>query len=288
MVVLDTLVPVFAIVALGYGLAARRPLDGATLAELALVVTSPALLFTVLAESELDLARFGALVGGTLFVVGGTALLAVLYARSAGVDPRGVLLPATLWNAGNMALPVAQLAFGAPGLEAAAIVLVLLVLLQSSVGVWIAKGAGGFAEALRGPLLWAALAGALASACGLALPRMLAEPVRMLGAMAIPVMLLHLGAQLRALPLRAPAPALAAVAIRLGGGLAFALLFARAAGLEGTTRAVLLLEAVMPPAVINVVIAQRYGASPDVVAASVALGTVASAGAIAALLAVLG
>jgi malate permease and related proteins len=285
--VLETVAPVFAIVGLGFWLAGRRPLDGATLADLALLVTLPALLFSVLARAELHAGEVAALAGGAVFVMGGTGVLAALYARAAAAEPRGVLLPAMLWNAGNMALPVARLAFGEPGLQAAALVFVVLATAQSSVGVWIAKGEGGLAEPLRLPLLWAALAGIAVSLLGVRVPRLVLEPVEMLGAMAIPLMLVHLGIQLRRLPLRAVRPAVAAAAIRSGGGVALAWLFVSAFGVAGVTRDVLLLDAIMPPALITGVLADRYGASPQVVASAIVLGTLASAATIPALLSLL-
>lgn len=287
MVVLETVVPVFAVVALGAWLAGRAPLDADTLAELALRVTTPALLFDILSRADLDAGRFGALVGGALFVAAGSGVLALGCARAGRMEPRSLVLPAAFWNAGNMALPVARLAFGEDGLEASAVVFVVMALLQSSAGVWIAKGRGGFAEALRLPLLWAALAGLGAAALEVDLPRMVREPVQMLGAMAIPLMLLHLGAQLRSYRVRVAAPAVCAAAIRSGGGLALGLLFVALSGISGVTRDVLLVHAVMPPAVVTGVLAQRYGAGPEVVASAIALGTLASVAVIPLLLAFL-
>jgi predicted permease len=282
--VLDTIVPVAAVVAVGWLLAGRQRLDLASLASIALLVTSPALLFSILARSEIEVARFVTLAGGALFVVAGTGIVALIWSRLTGLERRGLLLPAMLWNAGNMALPVARLAFGAEGLEAAAVVYVTLATLQSSLGIWIAKGEGGLGEALRLPLLHASLLGLLCAATGVVLPRMVMEPIEMLGAMAIPLMLLTLGAQLRGLEIAALSPAIAAVVIRIGGGLCFGLFFVEIFGVEGVTRKVLLLDAIMPAAVINAVISQRYDASPAVVASAIALGTLVSVVTIPALL----
>ena len=116
------------------------------------------------------------------------------------------------------------------------------------------------------------------------LPRMLMEPIEMVGAMAIPLMLLNLGVQLRTLEVSDVGHSLAAVGIRMGGGLAFALLFVVSFGVSGVDRQVLLLESVMPAAVINVVFAQRYGTDPALVASSIVIGTTLSLFAIPALL----
>jgi len=282
--VFGTIVPVFAIIAVGWWLAARRTIDAASLADIALLVTSPALVFSLLAASDLEPERFATLAGGAAFVLAGTGALALLYVRGSGAPRRGVLLPSMLWNAGNMALPVCRLAFGPEGLEAAAVVFVLMVTVQSSFGIWLAKGEGGFREALRLPLLQASLLGLLFSALGISLPRPILEPIEMLGAMAVPLMLLNLGIQLRTLVIADVSHALAAVAIRIGGGFALGWLLTTLLGLEGVVRNVLMVQAIMPAAVINVVIAQRYDANPALVASAIAIGTALSALTIPALL----
>jgi len=286
--VLGTIVPVFAIIAVGWWFAARRTVDAASLADIALLVTSPALVFSLLAASDLDPGRFGTLAGGAGFVLVGTGVLAVLWVRTTGAPRRGVLLPAMLWNAGNMALPVCRLAFGPEGLEAAAIVFVVMATVQSSFGIWLAKGAGGFREALSLPLLHASVLGLLFSGFEISLPRPIMEPIEMLGAMAVPLMLLNLGIQLRRLVIADVHHALAAVAIRIGGGFAFGLLLTSLLGLEGVVRDVLMVQSIMPAAVINVVVAQRYDANPALVASAIAIGTLASVFTIPALLWYLG
>lgn len=271
-VVLNTIVPVFAVIALGAWLGGRRSVDAGTLSELSLLVASPALLFSVLAGSELDPERWALLAGGTLWIAAGTAGAAFAYARLRGVG-RGFLLPAVFFNGGNMGLACARLAFGPAGLEAAAIVFVTIALVTSFFGIWIAKGENGIREALRMPLLYGSAGGLGLALSGLRLPAIVMEPIEMLGALAIPLMLLNLGTQLRRLEISDLGHSLAAVALRVGGGFAFGLAFVALLGVEGLDRQVLLLDSVMPPAVINAVIAQRYGTDPALVASAIVLGT---------------
>ena len=198
-VVLDTIVPVWSVIAIGYVLAARRQLHVGTLSDLAILVTSPALMFRVLAETPLEPERWAALAGGTLWIAAGGAVLAVAYLRTAAPGRRGLLLPAIFWNAGNMLLPTARLAFGPDGLEAAAIIFVIMAVLTSTFGIWIAKGENGLAETLRLPLVYGSVGGLVLAVSGAELPRMIMEPIDMLAAMAIPVLLLNLGVQLKTL-----------------------------------------------------------------------------------------
>ncbi len=276
-IVVDTILPVFSIIALGYALAGRRfRLHLPTLADLAILVTSPALMFSVLSGTSLEPRQWGALAGGTLWVAAGTGLLALAYLRGRPGRSRGLLLPAVFWNAGNMGLACSRLAFGPEGLEAAAVVFVTMAVLSSTFGIWIAKGENGLREVLRLPLVYASVGGIALALTDTTLPRVVMEPIEMLGAMAIPLLLLNLGMQLRTLQVTDLSHSLVAVAIRMGGGFAFASLFVLWFGIAGVDRQVLLLNSVMPAAVINAVLAQRYGTDPSLVASSIVLGTLAS------------
>jgi len=282
-VVVDTVVPVFGIVALGWWLGGRRSVHAATLADLALLIASPALVFSILSRADLAVGRWAILAGGTLWIAAATALLGGLYAWHSGVG-RGLVLPCTFWNAGNMGLPTARLAFGPEGLEAAAVLMVVMAVLNFSAGIWIAKGRGGLAETLRLPLLWAAAAGLAVAVWGGDLPRALREPVDMLGDMAIPLMLVTLGLQLRGLRVGDLGHSSVAVAVRMGGGTAAALAFVALFGVTGVERKILLLAGVLPSAVVNAVLAQRYETAPGLVASTIVLGTAASLATIPAML----
>ncbi len=275
-VLIDTIVPVSSIVALGWLLAGRSRLEVRTLADLALMVTSPALMFSVLGSSRGDLGHWGVLVGGTLWITAGTAVLAVIYLHGGGTGRRGLLLPALFWNAGNLTLPLARLAFGPPGLEAAAVIFVTVAILNSTVGLWIAKGENGLAEMFRMPLVYGSVGGLVLALSGHQLPRYVMEPIEMVGGMAIPLMLITLGMHLRGLAVKDLRHTVVVVAIRVAGGAACGMLFVTLFGVHGVERQILLLASVMPAAVINVMMAQRYSTDPSLVASAVALGTVIS------------
>ena len=273
---LETVGPVFSVVLLGWWLAGRSRMDLPTVSNLALMVTSPALMFSVLGSADADLGRWGVLVAGTLWIALGTAALAALYLRFDGSGRRGLLLPAIFWNAGNLTLPLARLAYGDAGLEAAAVIFVTVAILNSTVGVWIAKGENGLSEIVRMPLAYGSVGGLALAISGLTLPRIVMEPIEMLGAMAIPLMLISLGMHLRNLELQDFRHTVVAVAIRVAGGAICAALFITLFGISGVERKILLLASIMPAAVMNVIIAQRYSTDPSLVASAVALGTLIS------------
>jgi hypothetical protein len=62
----------------------------------------------------------------------------------------------------------------------------------------------------------------------------------------------------------------------MGGGVLLACAFVMLLGITGVSRNVILLDSLMPPAVFNVILAQKYGADPDAVASAIVIGTLLS------------
>jgi hypothetical protein len=62
----------------------------------------------------------------------------------------------------------------------------------------------------------------------------------------------------------------------MGGGFAFSLCYVTLLSVGGVDRQVLLLTSAMPAAVINAVLAERYGTDAGLVASAIVLGTLAS------------
>ena len=274
--VLEVVFPVFSIVALGYLLARAKRIDIPTISEIAVNVTSPCLIFLSIARREIVGAEWLTMGGGALVIIFGGGALMWIYQRASGAQMRGLYLPAMMMNSGNMALPFALLAFGQEGFDKAILFFVTVSMMSFSIGVSIAKGKGGLREMFRLPLIYAALGGLTFSVLGLQLPKFLATPVGMLADTAIPLMIINLGVQLRSLKISALRHAVAAVGIRMGGGLLIAALFVTIFGVSGVSRNVILLDSIMPPAVFNVILAQKYDADPDAVASAIVLGTLLS------------
>jgi len=275
--VLPTIVPIFAVVALGYVLEARRLVAIAPLSRLAVDVCAPALVFVVFARMTWDVEIGATLVAGTVWILLVTALLGWLSLRWMTAPHPGVLIPVIFWNSGNMGLSVVRLGFGEEALPHGALIFVTVATLNAVAGTWLAKGSGGGREVLRMPLVYACLGGLACSLLELEVPAMVLEPVDMVGAAAIPLMLLTLGMSLRALRLGMLRDAALAVAVRMGGGLAAAAIFVTALEVEGLPARLLLVESSLPPAVISIMFAQKYDAAPETVASSIVLGTAASA-----------
>src|SRR5512141_1386375 len=110
--ILGIILPVFTVVALGFFYARRQKPDMANVNRLSMTVLAPALIFSVLASKNFDVAEHWVLMLGCVGVVLGSGLLAWPVARLLNVDWRTLVPPSMFNNCGNMGLPLAVLAFG--------------------------------------------------------------------------------------------------------------------------------------------------------------------------------
>ncbi len=227
----DTLIPLFALIALGFGAVRLRLIAAEAVAPMGAVVIRlalPALIFLALAASPPAEAISPWLLAA--YAAGSLATMAAALALARwglGLDWAAasvVMLGAAAANSGFMGYPVAQALMGTEvaGRLLAHCMLVenLLVLpLGLAAMAWAQAGSGvsPWAGVLRNPLIWALLAGLAVSALGLALPAPLTRALELLARMSAPLALLVIGGMLAGLSVRAGAGAVAlAVAAKLG------------------------------------------------------------------------
>jgi len=270
----QVVLPVFAVVAIGWGVGRWSPVDPKSLNALLLYVSVPALLFDSLARRAPAPEAFGRVALAAAVVCLGLALLAGILAVALRLPRRGLVLTSGFMNAGNFGLPFALLAWGQPAIPYAVTFYVTMAMLQSTVGIWVAWGnASGWREVFRLPMIYAATAGLAVNWLGLELPTAIARPAEMVAQTAIPLMLISLGMALQRIRPAAVPLALGASLLRIVGGVTIAWAVTEMIGLEGVVRNVVILSGSMPAAVMNVVLAERYDADKELVATTVLFST---------------
>lgn len=183
------------------------------MSKLALLVAAPALMFTIMEKADLSrvFARsFVANVGAIVIAALVYAVLALtIFKRSAPERTMGILL-SCYTNAGNLGLPIAVYALG-DATWIAPVLLVQLAILQPAALTHLdyhrARETGGpvplgriLTLPVRNPLTVACLGGLGLNLLHLQLPSLVETPMEMLGAVAVPVMLLAFGISLRLEP----------------------------------------------------------------------------------------
>ena len=177
------------------------------LSRVAFFVASPALLLTTVAEADvhdvLSRSLVATVAGVVVPVVAYGALAGWRWRRTRGERVIGALSSSYV-NAGNLGLPVAAYVLGVAALVAPTLLLQLLVLQPLALAILDADVRGRRAtvrDALlrpfTNPLTIGTLVGLLLSVTGWRLPTLVAAPVELIGAMAVPGMLLAYGIALR-------------------------------------------------------------------------------------------
>lgn len=284
--VLETISPVFFVIALGYIVGKKTVIDIKTISFLAIYILSPALFFTSLVNTTITGSEFFQIF---IFIVIMTACITALvnlWAWKSKFDSetkQGLLLSTVFPNAGNYGLPIILIAFGTQGFERAIIFAVLQNLLQNTLGIFFAsKGHSdtrqSFINVLKMPGFWALILGLGLRAIKLMPPNVIITPISLMGQAAIPVTLITLGIQLSKVQLGAQPRIIAGTAsIRLIAapiiGFLFIYLFFDYTSL---TSLVILIQAACPVAATTTMFAIQFNARPDIVSNSALISTILS------------
>ena len=271
------LVPVAVTAALGFWWGkTNRPFDSTFISSLVSNIGAPCLAFSSLTRLEVKPDAFGAMLAANMTVLATAFVLGFAALKLLRIPVRDGLPSVMFSNGGNMGLPLSLFAFGEAGLALAIVFFAGNSVMNFTVGQAIAAGRANFRAALKAPVLWTVGAAVAFMLLQLEVPRWLANTTRLLGDFAVPLMLFALGHSLARLRV-ASLPKSAAIAVlRLAIGLAAGFGVAWLYDLEGTTRGVLILQAMMPVAVFNYLFAQVHGSDAEAVAGAVVLSTVAA------------
>jgi predicted permease len=268
--------PIFGLVAVGYLYARRHAPDMAAANKVNLEVFTPALIFSVLSGENFELAAYSELALAGLVVVLGSGVLAWPVARLAGWRSKAFVPPMMFSNSGNMGLPLAVLAFGEAALPAAMVLFLVENTLHFTVGNAMLEGRVHPLVLLRMPMLQATLAGLAVALLDVAVWAPLAVALDLLGEVAIPLMLFSLGVRMTSVDLQDWRIGVVGAVVCPLSGLALAWPAALLFDIQGVQYAQLMVFGALPPAVLNFMLAEKFGESPQAVASIVLLGNLAS------------
>ena len=279
------ILPVFAIIALGYAYGRLRgpsvTEDMATVNRVSMDVLCPLLVFTALAAREFDVVHNAELIVAGIVISLGSGLLAWPLARAFGYDVRSFVPPMMYNNCGNMGLPLAALAFGPAGLSAAVALFMACNLVYFSAGVKILESSRSglrtpFLQFMRSPMMLAMLIGVGFSLLDIVIPSFLFRGMSMLGEACIPLMLFALGVRMLEVEFHSWRIGLVGAVVCPVTGLIVAALLDQSLSLTEMQRGQMYLFASLPPAVFCFMMAERYQQEPDKVASIVLLGNLAA------------
>lgn len=268
--------PIFILVMIGFAYGRQRRPDMTAANRLNISVFLPALFFSALAGKSFNLADNAQIALGCAGVVLGSGLLTWMVARLLGMDPKTLVPPSMFNNVGNMGLPLMLLTFGEQALGAAVVLMLVVTVLQFSVGIWLLSGRFHVSMLWREPLLAAAGAGMFVSLSGLTVWPPLMVAVKLLGDISIGLMIFSLGVRLSSAQWGAWRMGVVGACVTPLTGMAVAWVLVLTLSLTPTEQAMLFVFGALPPAVSSFIFAERYHQEPEKVASIVIIGNAAA------------
>ena len=284
---LDILLPVFALVLIGYVAGPRLGMEPRTLSKLAYYILVPAFIFDVFskAEVQVDLAVRMALY--SIVVTLGAVAVAFLAARVMGAGPQltaAYVLVVGFGNVGNFGLPVVEFKVGSVGMLPASIYFLTGSTFGFLIGVMAATWRSGGARwraawtAFTTPGVIAVVPAFLVNWLEIPVPTFVDRAVVLMAGALIPLMLLTLGVQLAGMGKPAiDRHVVTSSLVRLLVTPVLAIALAGVFAVTGVERTVGIIQAAMPAAVLTSLIALEHDLIPDFVTTVVLFSTIASA-----------
>ncbi|CAM5206190.1 AEC family transporter OS=Castellaniella defragrans OX=75697 GN=HNR28_001262 PE=3 SV=1 [Castellaniella defragrans] len=274
---LNIVLPVFAISALGYGFGrrqARNP-DMAFVNHANVMVFCPALVFSALLDNPVNLSDGWPLVlAGTLIILIPGALLA--FVRPPTETRAGFLVPAMFRNTGNIGIPLMMLAYGKHLLGDIVVLFVLSNLLQFSLGLMLLSRGEHRWMWLKNPNVWAALLGIVLAPYREWVPPFVRTTVELAGQITIPLMLFALGVRLSQDRIESLGLSFKINVLYLLSGLLALLFVWLLVPLKPEWLRLITFSVMLPPAVLNYLLSEQYRVEPRTVASVVLMGNLMS------------
>jgi hypothetical protein len=282
----NILVPVFALVGLGYVTGPRLQFETRTLTRFAYYILTPAFLFNVLSAAQIPPSLALRMALFMLTVATGGIVIAYLIARLLGCTSEVTaahVLVAAFGNVGNFGLPIIQFKLGDGALAPASFYFFVLSIFGFVAGVTAAtwrKGTGlsSVVAVFKTPATIAALLAFVVNLLDVSLPLFAQRAIGLVASAMIPTMLVTLGVQLAGMRIpRFNRDVLLASVVRLVVGPVLALMLVAPFALTGVERGAGILQASMPAAVLAALIALEHDLMPEFVTTAVLLSTLVSA-----------
>ena len=269
--------PVLLCAALGYGWARLQlPFDREFVTRVVMNIGAPCLVLNGISGLGIDSTSFLGMVGAAILLIVVVTIAATVILGILRQPLRSYLPPVVFGNVGNMGLPLCYFAYGNEGLGLAVGFYLVYAVIQFTVGPLLQGREAAWRTLITTPVIYAGAIGLLLLTTGSALPLWLGNTVELLAGIAIPLMMIALGHALGSFTVRRFSISLGMSVMRLVIGFSVGLVLVEILNFEGTMRGVMIIQAAMPVAVFNYLLAARYQRHPDDVAGAIVVSTLIS------------
>ena len=268
--------PVVAIVLVGYFYGTKFQPNMETANTINMNIFLPALMFSVLSKESFQIQNYQLLAISGVIVILGSGILAWIVAKALSINIKTFVPPMMFNNTGNIGLPLAVLAFGEIALGAAVVLFAIEMLLHFTFGAYILSKNTNFISIFGSPILIATLAGLSVNIIDFELWLPITQMIDLLGQAAIPLLLFTLGTRLIGINFGDWKLGVLGSFLCPLSGLVVILIVVQFFELEHLHYQQLIIFSVLPPAVLNHMMAEKYQQQPETVASIVMIGNIGS------------
>lgn len=277
--ILNVVLPTFITIFVGFIFGKIKKVNISAVVDIAIYIAVPALAFTSMFEKQIILNDALKVWASALIIMFGCGIIAWIVFTVMKQKHSGLYMPISVMNTVSIPFPIIYLTFGTEGLFAAVLFYIPNALLIYSLGIFIAAKKhwkNSIKEIFKVPLIYAALLGLSLNLLRIDVPELIMGPLKFIGIMAIPLVLLILGHNLSKVKISSFPTTFLASFLRMGVGLLLGIFTVNIFDLTGILRAVVILNSAMPAAVFSSILATKYKNEADLVSSVVFVTTVIS------------
>ena len=274
--VLSTVIPVFLIILAGYLIGKYKKINTKPFIDLIVYISGPALLFSSIANSDIDLTDFLTISLSAIAIISISFLLVFIILKITSSKKVGLYLPMSIGNTGYLGYPVALFAFGIAGLSRAVVFDMMASLFLYSLGIYIIHHKNEIKEIFKVPLIYAVVIGLIFNILKIKTPEIIFKPIEMIGLITIPLALLILGYQLTQIKISSAKTAVLASLFKIIGGFIIALIIIKIFSITGLVKNIIILQAAMPSAVMSMILCHKYKRDANLVSSVIFISTLLS------------
>lgn len=274
--IINIVLPVFIIIGVGFFFGKVKEINLHSVNDLILYITTPCLIISSLSKFPLDINITWKIFLCVAGIVVLSMAVGLLMTKALSLPSRVYVPPLMFANTGNMGLPLILFAFGQAGFNNGILYMVATTLMHYTLGIVLVNTDRDPLEIFKLPLVYSTVIGMTISVSDVELPVALGRSIELLGEISIPAMIFSLGYKLSGIRLTNVFLSFLFGTTRILLGFALGMLFVEMLGLGGLAAKVVILQASMPPAVFNFVLAEKYSIDSRRVASIIMAGTISS------------
>ncbi len=256
---IDVIFPVFFIIAIGFYLGKKnRKFNTDWITNFAGNVGTPAMIFYTITTTGITLSVFIEYFIYALIIIGGFAVIGVIFLFFLKKDIISELPPLILPNTGNMGVPICLFAYGTSGLGVASAIASVIILLHFTIGVLLAKKSFSMKILITNMPIYAIFISIIVLYYEWKIPGYIENTTFLLTYATIFLILMSLGIALSRLKVVSwtDASILGGARVIIGPIIGFSLI--KFLGLTGFAAGVLLIQSAMPSAILTYLVGSMY------------------------------